>query len=487
MTIRLKVNKKLERFATVHKPLKIIIGGRGSGKSIGVADIMTGLKMNVEGANMMGIREFQQSIQDSVHNVMGESIQKRMCLEGWEVQEKRIISPEGAKTLYIGAARNPTSLQSVHGYRYSWFEEAQTASERSLDTLIPTILRTEGAECWFTANPQASGDPFSQRFIVPFLKDLTEHGYYEDDMHMILVLNWRDNPWWNDAQEALRKLDYANMTRAKYNWIWEGDFNDSVEDSIIMPEWFDACVDVHKDPKFAAAMVPHGAKVVSYDPFDDGGDAGGLAIRHGSVIQQVRSKQTGEIDECTDWATGIAYQERGDFFVWDGDGMGTGLKRQVSTAFEGTATKYHMFKGSLSGKGQDNANRTYLSSHGDGESKNKNQKYKDAFKNNRAQYYGELARRMHNTYLAVTKELYMDPDDMISLNTSGIDDIIGLRSQICRIPSRPNANGMLQIMNKQEMKKLGIMSPNESDAIMMSLYQPAVTVDDIEIEFDNWN
>lgn len=480
---------------TVHKPLKVMIGGRGSGKSIGVSDILT-YKMHTERASIMCLREFQKSIEDSVHNVMTESVKTRLGLTGWDCQAKQIVGPayhdengneHHAKTLYIGAARNPTSLQSVHGFKYSWFEEAQTASEKSLDTLIPTIIRTEGAECWFTANPQASGDPFSQRFIVPFLKQLQQHGYYEDDMHMIIVLNWRDNPWWNEAQEALRQLDYQNMSRAKYNWIWEGDFNDSVEDSIIMPEWFDACKDVHKDPKFAEAFVPHGAKVVAHDPFDDGGDAGGLAVRHGSIIQQVRSKSTGEIDEVCDWATGIAYQDRADWFVWDGDGMGTGLKRQVSDAFAGTAIKFHMFKGSLSGKAQDNAERIYLPSNGDSESSNKNQKYKNAFKNNRAQYYGELARRMQNTYLAVTKGIYMDPDDMISLNTDGIDDIIGLRSQMCRIPSRPNPNGMLQIMSKDEMKKLGITSPNESDAIMMSLYQPPSTEEAIDIKFTGWN
>ena len=485
--INLKINEKLERFVRVHKPLKVIVGGRGSGKSIAIADIMTGLKMQGEAASVMCLREFQQSIQDSVHNVMSESITDRMDLKHWDLQEKKIIAPNGAKTLYVGAARNPTSLQSVHGFQYSWFEEAQTASEKSLDTLIPTIIRTEGAECWFSANPQASGDPFSKRFIVPFLRDLTEHGYYEDDMHMVLVLNWRDNPWWNDSQEALRNLDYQNMSRAKYNWIWEGDFNDSVDDSIIIPEWFDACVDIHKDEKFAAAFIPHGAKIVAHDPFDDGGDAGGLAVRHGSIIEQVRAKSSGEIDDVCDWATGITAQVQADWFVWDGDGMGTGLKRQVSTAFAGTKTKYHMFKGSLSGKGQDNAERIYLPSTGDKEGGNKHQKYKNVFKNNRAQYYGELARRMQNTYNAVTKGLYMDPDDMISLNKDGIDDIIGLRSQICRVPSKPNAQGMLQIMSKEDMKKLGIQSPNESDAIMMSLYAPAVVEESFTIDFKNWN
>lgn len=103
--IDLKVNKKLERFLTCHKPLKIIVGGRGSGKSIGIADILT-YKMLTETASVMCLREFQKSIEDSVHNVMSESVRERLKLSGWDCQAKQIIAPAGNKTLYIGAARN---------------------------------------------------------------------------------------------------------------------------------------------------------------------------------------------------------------------------------------------------------------------------------------------------------------------------------------------------------------------------------------------
>jgi phage terminase large subunit len=202
----LRINKKLEPFLTKPKQLKIAIGGRGSGKSIGIGDALT-FKMATEKADIYCLREFQDSISDSVHRVFEGSINDRLMLDGWNVQEKRIISPEGAQTAYKGAARNPNSIQSAQGYKYSWFEEAQTMSQASIDKLLPTILRNPGAECWFSANPQSSADPFSQRFIVPYLRELNKHGYYEDDLHLIIVVNWRDNPWWNIEQETLRKWE----------------------------------------------------------------------------------------------------------------------------------------------------------------------------------------------------------------------------------------------------------------------------------------
>ncbi len=481
----LLVNKRFEPFIKKHKPIKIIIGGRGSGKSIGVCDIMAAMKMGVEGENVLCLREFQNSVKDSIHNEMAKSVEDRLGFSDWDIQEQKIVAPNGAYTTYKGANRDPNSVKSMTGYKYAIFEEAQTASENSLTKLIPTVLREPGRECWFVANPEASGDAFSQRFIVPFKAELDKHGYYEDDMHMIAVVNWRDNPWWNDAQEMVRLYDYENMTRARYDWIWEGAFNDSVEDSIILPEWFDAAVDAHLDPKLEAAFKPHGAILAAHDPFDDGGDAAGFAVRHGSIITQVRSRDHGTIDEVCDWATGLAIQANSDWFVWDGDGMGTGLRRQVSDAFKGTKTKYHMFKGSLSGSGQDNAELPYMPTDGDDDTDTP-KTYAATFKNNRAQYYCELARRFENTYRCVIKGQYIDPDDMVSLCSEGIDDIVALRSQLCRIPRKQNANGFEQIMSKLEMKKLKIPSPNEADAIMMAMWMPPSSSDPVKINFTTW-
>ena len=342
----LKINKKLEPFLTKSKQLKIAIGGRGSGKSIGIGDALT-FKMATEKADIYCLREFQDSISDSVHRVFEGSIKDRLMLDGWNVQEKRIISPEGAQTAYKGAARNPNSIQSAQGYKYSWFEEAQTMSQASIDKLLPTILRNPGAECWFSANPQSSADPFSQRFIVPYLRELTKHGYYEDDLHLIIVVNWRDNPWWNVEQETLRQWDHKNLSRAKYDWVWEGQFNDEVADSIVKAEWFDACIDAHKLDKLKEVFKPLGARIAAHDPSDTGKDNKGYAMRHGSIVQHIYEKNSGEIDVGCDWATNLAREHKADWFVWDGDGMGAGLKRQVANNLDSTNTKYQMFKGSL--------------------------------------------------------------------------------------------------------------------------------------------
>lgn len=484
----LRVNRKLEPLMVTPKPVKVAIGGRGSGKSIGIVDIMT-MKMDAESADVYCLREFQDSITDSVHKVFKGSIQDRLKLTGWDIQQNTVIAPSGARTTYRGANRNPDSMQSAQGYKYSFFEEAHRASKDSLDKLLPTIIRNPGAECWFAANPQSSADPFSQRFIVPYLDALNRDGIYEDELHLIVVVNWRDNPWWNDEQELLRQWDYDNRPRAEYDWIWEGKFNDTVDSALIKPEWFDACLDAHKLDKFNGGFKPNGARIVALDPFDDGGDAAGLVLRHGSIIESVQEKTEGEIDEVCDWGMDEALRLMADWFVWDGDGMGTGLKGQVRNRLDGSRLRYHMFRGSLSGTGQDNATDVYTPI-GEQEHPEDNRSaedmrtpktYADTFKNNRAQYYKALADRMFNTWRCVERGEYVDPDHMLSIDTDGITNLQKLRSEVCRIPTRPNGNGLIQICSKQEMAKMTppIASPNMADALMMSMVSPTAVESDV--------
>lgn len=453
----LKVNRKLEPFLTKKKQLKVAIGGRGSTKSIGFGDMFT-LKMDTENADIYCLREYLDSVTDSVHRVFVDSITKRLALKGWTILENKIIAPNGAKTVYKGANRNPDAMQSAQGFKYSWFEEAHRASKASLDKLLPTILRNPGAECWFSANPQSSADPFSQRFIVPYQKELDKHGYYEDDLHLIVVVNWRDNPWWNEDLERLRLWDYNNRPRAEYDWIWEGKFNDAVENALIEPEWFDSSIDAHEKIGFKA----RGEKILSHDP-SDSGDPRAICLRHGSIVLDIQENATDDVNDACDWALDMAIDNRVDRFVWDGDGIGLSLKRQVMKSLTGKRIEYEMFRG---GEEPDFPDEYYEK---EGEKKEDWRTNKQTFKNKRAQYYWYLRDRFHKTYRAVEKKEYIDPDQLISIS-SKIENLQQLRAEVCRIPRKPNGNGLIQIMTKQEMKlKHQIESPNMADCLAMSL------------------
>lgn len=450
----LQIPDKLAPLLRKKKRFKIVIGGRGSAKSTSVGNIFL-MKIETEQADVLCLREFQGSIEDSVHKLMKSGVEKLGISDRFYITDNKIESKaSGRGTRYKGAARNSSAIKSAEGFKYSWFEEAQTISAETLEELIPTI-RAEDSELWFSANPKSSNDPFSRRFIVPYLDDLEKHGYYEDDLHMIIVINWRDNPWFPKELEETRQWDYENLPRAKYDHIWEGKFNDTVDNAIIQPEWFDACVDAH----IKLGIEPTGIEVVAHDPSDEGEDTKGLAYRHGIIIKDVLEKEDGNINDGGDWAVAFAIQHKIDAFTWDCDGMGVGLNRQIGQALSPKRITLDMFKGSMAAK---NPEATFEKI-GD-----KIKKNKDSFMNQRAQGYWYLRERMRKTYEAVVNGAYMDPIELISIS-SEIKLLPTVRSEVCRIPTKDNSYGKIQILSKPEMKKLGIKSPNLADSIMMAM------------------
>jgi phage terminase large subunit len=449
----LSINGKLQRLIATPKRFKIVIGGRGSGKSQGVADILQ--VRATQGRKIACFREYQNSIDESVYSLLIERI-KSLDTQGFNVLRNEIDHVSGGKFRFRGLARNVDSVKSMHGFNDFWIEEAQAISEESLRILTPTV-RSDDSEIWMTANPMSQADPFSQRFIEPWATQLYRDGIYEDDLHLIIVLNWRDNPWFPAVLEQERQHDYDNLPRALYDHVWEGRYNDSIDNGLIQAEWFDACIDAHVKLKFK----PLGSIIVAHDP-SDGGDAKALAMRHGSIILDARESDIADVNDGCDWATGYALENRADVFVWDSDGLGLSLRRQIGQSLDGRRITAEPFRG---GDVPDDAGLRYQSELCIAKGKTN----REAFKNQRAQMYIRLRDRCYATYKAVKDNAYTDPELLISFS-SQITDIIKLRSELCRIPVKPTPNGLIQIMTKQEMMRVyKIKSPNLADAVMMTM------------------
>ncbi|MCP3679374.1 MAG: hypothetical protein GY782_03550, partial [Gammaproteobacteria bacterium] len=488
----------LEPLFTRPKRFNILIGGRGSGKSLGKGGHGS-IMMHDLGKNLMCIREFQASIADSVHALISDEI-KRLELDGADVTDKAIrFSHNNSMARFMGLSRNPESVKSAFGFLDWWIEEAQFLSEKSLRVLTPTArkkpkkglpgqLKEVGVEeldmnsvsMTFCANPASSEDPFSQRFIVPFKSELDANGIYEDDMHLIIKMNWSENPWFDESGlEQERQFDLANLPRTTYDWIWEGGFNDEIENALIKAEWFDACIDAHEKLGFK----PYGIVKVTHDPSDLGADPKAVCVRKGNVVTNITQRNDIDVNEGSDWALGIAINEGADQYEWDVGGMGVTLKRDVNNALEGKNVEVYQFNG---GSAVDNPDSIYEASGAQNIQKEKTNK--EICKNLRAQCYLSLRDRVYRTYLAVEKGVICDPSMLISFS-SECENLTGLRSELCRLPIKPST--IFEMYTKIEMRsKFKVRSPNLADAVMMterlhvkmvreeydlsSLYQPTV-------------
>jgi len=478
-------------FAECLKPLflrpkrfNILLGGRGSGKSLGKGD-HGAIMMHDLGRNLMCIREFQASISDSVHALLSDEI-KRLELDNSDITDKTIrFTHNKSMARFMGLSRNPESVKSAFGFLDWWIEEAQFLSEKSLRTLTPTARKKpkkglpgklkevdadevdiEDVSMTFCANPASSEDPFSQRFIVPFKDELDKHGIYEDDMHLIIMMNYDQNPWFDESGlEQERQFDFKNLPRSTYDWIWNGGFNDDIENGLIKPEWFDACIDAH----IKLGFKDYGVKKVVHDPSDQGSDPKAVAVRSGNVITQVKSRTDLDVNEGSDWALGLAINENADEYEWDVGGMGVALKRDVNTALEGKKVQAYQFNGASAVDLPDAIHEPSGASNIAREKTNK-----EMCKNLRAQCYLSLRDRVYRTYKAVTDNVMCDPEKLISFS-SECEELKGLRSELCRMPIKPNTSGLFELYTKKEMReKFKVRSPNLADCVMMSERKRAI-------------
>ena len=138
---------------------KILFGGRGSGKSWGVArELLIQGAMRQNPLRILCAREIQRSIKQSVHQLLSDQIQELGLGGFYDVLENEIRGRNGTKFSFTGLANNTVeSIKSYEGVDRVWIEEAQTVSKKSWDILIPTI-RKPGSEIWVTFNPSLDTD-----------------------------------------------------------------------------------------------------------------------------------------------------------------------------------------------------------------------------------------------------------------------------------------------------------------------------------------
>ena len=479
--IELHITEGIAWLMSKPKRIKIAVGSRGSAKSTGVADAM--IVYADQGQRICATREFQNSIDDSVHENLCSEID-RLGVEGFEKMAKEIRTHSGGEIFYKGLARNITSLKSLQGVNKLWIEEGESVSDKSLKVLTPSIRSTaadnlEGEdppEIWITMNRGSRQDAIAKKYLKRAEAELARSGRYEDDMIMVVELNYQDNPWFPPELEQERLDDKENLSEDEYDHIWGGEYDETVAKAIIKKAWFDAAIDSHKK----LGITPTGATIFTHDPADEGSDSKGYAVRKGIYYSDIGEIDSPNGNEACDVATAMAINENADLFVWDGDGMGAILRRQIGKSFNGIKCEPRMYRGSNS---PDNPKSLYdgLKSLG---SKDKPKTNADSFANKRAQYYMKLANRFYNTYLAVVKGKYIDPDTIISIS-SKIKLLDKLRSEVCRIPTKPNGAGKIQLMTKQEMKaKHDIDSPGMADCLAMGEEIPeAATPDTVTREF----
>jgi phage terminase large subunit len=219
---KLQIPEKLEPIFQPNR-YKVLWGGRGSAKSWTIAASLV-LKATTEPIRVLCARETQKSIQESVHRLIKDTIDRLGVGALFEVQETRILGVNGSDFAFAGIRQQSVAnLKSFEGVDVCWVEEAQVVTKRSWDVLIPTI-RKPGSEIWLSLNPELDTDETYTRFVL----DPPENAW-------VCKVNWHDNPWFgtelNDERQLMERRDPIG-----YRTVWEGECRPAVEGAIFAQE-----------------------------------------------------------------------------------------------------------------------------------------------------------------------------------------------------------------------------------------------------------
>jgi hypothetical protein len=191
---------------------RVAHGGRGSSKSWGFADAAIELAVRFP-MRILCTRQIQNTIRDSIHQLLSDRIQALGYSKYFEVVENEIRSSAGAKFIFRGLLRNITEIKSMEGIDLCLVCEAQDVTDECWDLLTPTI-RKEDSEIWIEFNPHYEDDATYKRFIVN-----------KPDNAIVTQINYPDNPFFPDVLQIEMEQDRAlhGEKSAYFRWKWGGE------------------------------------------------------------------------------------------------------------------------------------------------------------------------------------------------------------------------------------------------------------------------
>jgi phage terminase large subunit len=210
-TISIDLPKKLGFLLELH-PYKVAYGGRFGLKSWSFAQALLALAA-AQRLRILCVREYQNSIDESVHQLLCSQIEKLGLTGFFRYDKTSIVGGNGSSFSYEGLAEHTAdSIKSFEGADILWAEEAHKIAKRSWDIVIPTI-RAANSEIWVSFNPDMDNDDTYQRWVVnppPGTK--------------VVKMGWQDAQayGWFPEKENEKRLHFKRTQPADYDNIWEG-------------------------------------------------------------------------------------------------------------------------------------------------------------------------------------------------------------------------------------------------------------------------
>jgi phage terminase large subunit len=179
---------------------KVFYGGRAGRKSWEYAQAAITRTLE-EPLLVLCTREVQNSIGDSVHALLKNTIERLKVTSEFEIQNNAIYSKNGSVFKFKGLRTETIDgIKSFEGADICWVEEAHSVSEHSWSILIPTI-RKKDSQFWIGFNPDMQDDPVYNRFVTNTVpSSYVQKVLYTENPDCPQVIK--------DEADYLRRVDY---------------------------------------------------------------------------------------------------------------------------------------------------------------------------------------------------------------------------------------------------------------------------------------
>ena len=284
---------------TEHYQYKCAHGGRFSGKTTNVSGAGVVLARGVyPGAyikppiRFICLREQMNSIRESVYYELELRIDELRLGNDFKFTRSEITCTATGSVFHFKGLKdyNSQTIKGFSNYDVAWVEEAQEVSHRSMDLLVPTILRRDNAEIWGTMNRFKRSDWWDRYIIKP----------KKHPSRLLIYVNFDKNPHLTDAAKQTVEIARETMPE-KFAHIYLGkpDDGDGL-DLMVTEEMVSACLkggkQIMSDTSWRTRRwrkkLLTGTGDAGLDLAEKGTNA--LAIRRGPFIEylDVRSNKT---------------------------------------------------------------------------------------------------------------------------------------------------------------------------------------------------
>ena len=284
----------------------------------------------------------------------------------------------------------------------------------------------------------------------------------------VFVFDWRDHPLKTQAWYDERKAKFVNAGM-KHIFAQEvdRDYSASVEGIVIQPEWVQAAIDAHI--KLGIEMT--GRRISGFDVADEGLDQNAHVSRKGGLIDFC--EMWSGYHEDVGWSTrnvirqisGQGWKEPVEVF-YDCIGMGVGVKSEVRRLEAVGENGKVLMPKNLTWHKWDASDAVLWPDKNIIRGDKETPLNKDHYGNLKAQAWSEVGVRFYKTWQAVTQGFYIDPEDIVSLD-SNMPYLQTLVRELSQAVSKLSTSTLKVLIDKTPD---GTKSPNMADAAIMSLF-----------------